>query len=157
MSAAGQKFDPANAREHYAAVRARLTTVRPIPTPKPTKTHFIRLVRNQMSDAEAQMYEHSYLYNLARSIDAMELSHKLSNGEPSLQRLLLETAAKYGFTVPELIASRRDKAAVNARHEYMWRAKTETSKSIVQIGKACGGRDHTTVLHGLKVCRRRTA
>lgn len=153
---AQRQFDPSTAVQRYAEVRARLT--RPVlPTPKITNTHFIAIPRYfapQMSDGEAAMYEHSYLYNLARSIEAQEAQARLSNGEPSLQRLLFETAAKYKMTIPELIAARRDKFAVNARHEFMWRAKTETSKSIVQIGKACGGRDHTTVLHGLKVYRR---
>lgn len=161
MSAAGQKFDPANAREHYAAVRARLTTVRPIPTPKLTKPHFVTLRRlvaaPVLSDEQAAAYEDLYLSMLARSIALVERKQRAPSGEPTLEHLLAMTAEKYGLSLPELISARRDKAGVNARHEYMWRAKKETSKSLGQIGKACGGRDHTTVLHGLRVYAERNA
>lgn len=150
---AQSKFDPSNYAAHYAAVRARLTRAA-IDPPKLTKPHFVilrRYVQPPMSDAEAAMYEHSYLSGLARSIARHERQMKTSTGEPTLLALLSETAEKYGLTMPELIAARRDKRSVNARHEYMWRAKKETSRSLVQIGKTCGGRDHTTVLHGIRV------
>lgn len=146
---AGQQFDPKNAKAFYAGVRARLTQGRPIPKPIVTKTHFVRLVRYIMSDAEAQANENTYLLTLARSIEAQELEMR-PRSEPTLQWILHETAAKHGMTVPEIISARRDPELVNARHEYMWRAKRETSKSLPQIGRACGGRDHSTVLHGLR-------
>lgn len=159
MSTAGQAFDPANWKSHYAAVRARLTEPR-LPIPKITKTHFIVLRRPAqplMTEAEAHMFYDAYLFALARDAAALERERRSDNREPSLKHLLWETAAKYGMTIPELIAARRDKASVNARHEYMWRAKKETSKSLGQIGEACGGRDHTTVLHGLRVYAERNA
>lgn len=150
MSEPARQFDPKNPQAYYAAVRARLTRNVPIPPYKTTNTKIINIPRQPlMSDEEAEAYENLYLVILARSIEAQERLMQ-SRGEPSLQRLLYETAAKYGMTIPELISARREASLVEARQEYMWRAKKETSKSLGQIGKVCGGRDHTTVLHGLR-------
>lgn len=158
MSVEAGQFDPANWQSHYAAVRARLTKV-VVPVPKLTKTHFVTLRRRVaapvLSDEQAAAYEELYLSMLARSIALVERKQRTPNGEPTLEHLLAVTAEKYGLSLPELIANRRDALTVSARHEYMWRAKKETSKSLGQIGKACGNRDHTTVLHGLRVYAQR--
>ena len=160
MSVTGQQFSAANAKAHYAAVRARLTKA-VIPVQKLTKPHFVTLRRlvaaPVLSDEQAAAYEDLYLSMLARSIALVERKQRAPSGEPTLEHLLAMTAEKYGLSLPELSSARRDKAGVNARHEYMWRAKKETSKSLGQIGKACGGRDHTTVLHGLRVYAERNA
>jgi len=36
-----------------------------------------------------------------------------------------------------------------ARHIYYWVARRRTGKSFPQIGYYCGGRDHSTVMHGV--------
>lgn len=56
----------------------------------------------------------------------------------------------YGFTRPELIGPQRHKSLVQARHVAMYLAKKYAAKSLPEIGRRLGDRDHTTVLHGVK-------
>ncbi|MFA6984593.1 MAG: helix-turn-helix domain-containing protein [Arenimonas sp.] len=56
----------------------------------------------------------------------------------------------YGFTKAELIAERRTAKIVHARQVAMYLAKTMTPRSLPEIGRKFGGRDHTTVLHAVR-------
>ncbi len=42
----------------------------------------------------------------------------------------------------------RTRSLVEARYVFFWLARTLTNKSLKEIGKFCGGYDHTTVDHG---------
>jgi len=76
-------------------------------------------------------------------------------GEPIMPRITgrmiaLQTARKHGLTIHELLSPRRQRKIVLARHEAMWRCVKETSLSLPHIGRILGGKDHTTVLHGVR-------
>ena len=129
-------------RRHYDGVHARLryrpasNPVRALPAPKP------ELV----------------LALVARGRDWLMVSDPLPPdteptepaGMPKWRRISLEVAAKYKLTLPELLSNRRAKELVCARHEAMYRMKMETSLSFAEIGRRIGGRDHTTILHGVR-------
>lgn len=68
---------------------------------------------------------------------------------PSLQ-IVREVANKYHMTPEDLISGRRTRPFAFARHEAMYRIKTERARSLPAIGRLLGGRDHTTVLHGIR-------
>lgn len=70
--------------------------------------------------------------------------------EPPWRLIAREVAAKHGVPMSDMWSSRRNVEAVAARHEAFWRCKNETTMSLPQIGRRFGGRDHTTVLHGIK-------
>jgi chromosomal replication initiator protein len=62
---------------------------------------------------------------------------------------VLEAAARfYSLTSGDLTGRRRTKEIALARHVAMYLARELTDASLAQVGKAFGGRDHTTVLHG---------
>jgi hypothetical protein len=66
-----------------------------------------------------------------------------------MRSILKDVAAKHGVT-PETILSRNKKQWIaNIRHEFYYRAVSDTVKSFSEIGRFCGGRDHTTVLYGV--------
>jgi len=67
-----------------------------------------------------------------------------------LERIRDEVCMARGVSLAELLSPRRGPQAVAARQECMWRMREETTASLPQIGRALGGRDHTTVLHGLR-------
>jgi chromosomal replication initiation ATPase DnaA len=48
-----------------------------------------------------------------------------------------------------LISRIKDRPVILARHFAMWRCKVELQLSTTTIGRAFGGRDHTTVIHAL--------
>ena len=50
----------------------------------------------------------------------------------------------------DMISARRSRVVSRPRQVAMFLAKTLTSKSLPEIGRRFGGRDHTTVIHAVK-------
>ncbi|WP_422383259.1 helix-turn-helix domain-containing protein [Roseibium album] len=67
-----------------------------------------------------------------------------------MKKIMQEVADKHEISVHEIKSASRKRVIIPARHEFFYRAKTETLKSYPDIGRFCGGRDHTTVLHGVQ-------
>ena len=59
-------------------------------------------------------------------------------------------AEHYGLTLTELLGPRRARAVARPRQVAMYLAKTLTERSLPEIGRSFGGRDHTTVIHGVR-------
>jgi chromosomal replication initiator protein len=60
------------------------------------------------------------------------------------------TAEHFGLTQSDLISQRRTRAVARPRQAAMWLAKQLTTRSLPDIGRRFGGRDHTTVLHAVR-------
>lgn len=71
--------------------------------------------------------------------------------------ILRDVAERYDVGVDEIVGPSRVRQFVVPRQEVMWRARHETPLSLPQIGQRLGGRDHTTVLHGVRQHERRMA
>ncbi|MDR0640521.1 MAG: chromosomal replication initiator protein DnaA [Holosporales bacterium] len=61
----------------------------------------------------------------------------------------------YGVKLSDLISSRRHKAVTTARQIAMYLCKNLTTKSLPDIGKSFGGKDHSTVIHSVKKVKER--
>lgn len=72
------------------------------------------------------------------------------SGTPRWKAIALEVAAKHGVRFNDLLSTRRNRASVAARHEAFWRCREETNMTLPQIGRMFGGRDHSTVTHGIQ-------
>jgi chromosomal replication initiator protein len=59
-------------------------------------------------------------------------------------------ANHYSVTRADLLSSRRTAVVVKPRQIAMYLAKTLTLRSLPEIGRRFGGRDHTTVLHAVR-------
>jgi chromosomal replication initiator protein len=59
-------------------------------------------------------------------------------------------ARQYNVTRADLLSSRRTANVVRPRQVAMYLAKTLTLRSLPEIGRRFGGRDHTTVLHAVR-------
>lgn len=70
--------------------------------------------------------------------------------QPSLERIFAATARHYGLTVETLVGPSRSRTVCHARSLAMYLARHLTDRSFSSIGRACGNRDHTTVLHGMR-------
>lgn len=60
------------------------------------------------------------------------------------------TAEHYGLKQSDLISERRTRSVARPRQAAMWLAKQLTTRSLPDIGRRFGGRDHTTVLHAVR-------
>jgi chromosomal replication initiator protein len=59
-------------------------------------------------------------------------------------------AEHYGMKQADLISERRNRSIARPRQAAMWLAKQLTTRSLPDIGRRFGGRDHTTVLHAVR-------
>jgi chromosomal replication initiator protein len=81
------------------------------------------------------------------------LSHIYRTGEPKrvriedIQRIV---ARHYNVSKTELLSNRRTRTIVKPRQIAMYLAKVMTPRSLPEIGRRFGGRDHTTVLHAVR-------
>jgi hypothetical protein len=64
---------------------------------------------------------------------------------------LKAVSAHYNISRTELLSSRRAREVVRPRQVIYWLARRHTTASLPEIGRRLGGRDHTTVLHGIRL------
>lgn len=74
----------------------------------------------------------------------------LSLTSPMIRDIQDVVAEFYGITYTDLVSSRRTMPLVLHRQVAMYLAKEITGKSLPEIGRRFGGRDHTTVLHAVR-------
>jgi chromosomal replication initiator protein len=60
------------------------------------------------------------------------------------------TSEHFGLKQADLISERRNRSVARPRQAAMWLAKQLTTRSLPDIGRRFGGRDHTTVLHAVR-------
>ena len=59
-------------------------------------------------------------------------------------------AEHFGLKQADLLSERRTRSVARPRQAAMWLAKQLTVRSLPDIGRRFGGRDHTTVLHAVR-------
>jgi chromosomal replication initiator protein len=77
----------------------------------------------------------------------------MSSAEPKRIKIddILKIISKhFGVNRTDLLSSRRNRSIVRPRQIGMYLAKNLTSRSLPEIGRRFGNRDHTTVLHAIR-------
>jgi chromosomal replication initiator protein len=64
------------------------------------------------------------------------------------EQVVAVVAEHYGLTVEQLRGPKRDREIVVPRQIAAYLSREETDASLVRIGGALGGRDHSTIIHG---------
>ena len=92
-----------------------------------------------------------------RQVDADEAARLLADIIPAstrkpinVDRIQALVADYYNVTLEDMKGKRRDKHIVFPRQVAMFLVREETPSSLPAIGKAFGGRDHTTALHSIE-------
>jgi chromosomal replication initiator protein len=70
--------------------------------------------------------------------------------KPSVEDVLTATASLYGLTSKELIARDRRPLVAQARKVAIYLSRELTGKSLPEIGRRLGGRDHSTILAAVR-------
>ncbi|KJV56655.1 chromosomal replication initiator protein DnaA [Orientia chuto str. Dubai] len=68
----------------------------------------------------------------------------------TIDNIQKKVAERYNIKISDMSSSRRSRSVTRPRQLAMYLAKHLTSKSLVDIGKAFGKKDHTTVMHAIK-------
>lgn len=97
--------------------------------------------------AEKRQKESSTFLNEQSAPELLLCNRPASSVRKELLRQVID-AHKIEFN--ELISDRRNQKLVKARFELYWKLKTFTSMSYPEIGRFLGGRDHTTILYGVR-------
>lgn len=80
------------------------------------------------------------------------LSHsRYNNGmRPTVDKIQRATGKEFNITMDDMLSKRRARAIARPRQVAMYLAKIMTTRSLPDIGRRFGGRDHTTVIHAVK-------
>ncbi len=81
------------------------------------------------------------------------LGNMYRSGEPKrvrIEDIQRVVARHYNVSKTELLSNRRTRTIVKPRQVAMYLAKVMTPRSLPEIGRRFGGRDHTTVLHAVR-------
>ena len=99
--------------------------------------------------ALAQLYHRSITLDLA--VEALTDSHAEARRQQLTPEAVIDAVSQqYRVTVPELVGPARRRDVVVPRQVAMYLMREELGLSLVEIGQRLGGRDHTTVLHGIE-------
>ncbi len=98
---------------------------------------------------------HCELYNVQPSLDLVERVLEQTGLDRRITHVTVEnicqTIADYfSLEMDDLLGKRRNKELVYPRQIAMYLIREELEFSFPKIGKALGGKDHTTVMHGVE-------
>jgi chromosomal replication initiator protein len=75
---------------------------------------------------------------------------RASERKVTIEEILRKVADHYNLRMSDLLSARRARSVARPRQVAMYLAKTLTTRSLPDIGRRFGGRDHTTVIHAVR-------
>jgi len=126
--------------------------------PQEVLTFIARSVTNNGRDLEGALNRLIATSTLTGEQVTMELAEREVRDlirPPDQRKIKIEdiqriVARHYNVSRSDLLSSRRTANVVRPRQVAMYLAKTMTLRSLPEIGRRFGGRDHTTVLHAVR-------
>ena len=68
----------------------------------------------------------------------------------TIEEIIRKVTDQYGVNLTDMLSARRTRSIARPRQVAMYLSKKLTSKSLPEIGRRFGKRDHTTVIHAVK-------
>jgi chromosomal replication initiator protein len=75
---------------------------------------------------------------------------RFSERKVTVDEIIRKVADHYNLRISDLLSARRARQVARPRQVAMYLAKMLTSRSLPEIGRKFGGRDHTTVIHAVR-------
>ncbi|MCA8884632.1 MAG: chromosomal replication initiator protein DnaA [Rhodobacteraceae bacterium] len=75
---------------------------------------------------------------------------RVSERKVTVEEIQRRVSEHYNIRLSELIGPTRVRTVARPRQIAMYLCKTLTTRSLPEIGRRFGGRDHTTIMHGIK-------
>ncbi|MBP1805051.1 chromosomal replication initiator protein DnaA [Rubellimicrobium aerolatum] len=98
--------------------------------------------------AQASLVGREITLDLAR--DCLGDVLRASDRKVSIEEIQRRVAEHYHIRLADLIGPKRLRSFARPRQVAMYLSKTMTSRSLPDIGRRFGGRDHTTIMHGVR-------
>ena len=126
--------------------------------PPPVLDYLARTITHNGRDLEGainRLLAHNTLSGQAVTLEMAEREVRDLVRPQEPRRVKIEdiqrvVARQYNVSRSDLLSSRRTANVVRPRQVAMYLAKTLTLRSLPEIGRRFGGRDHTTVLHAVR-------
>jgi chromosomal replication initiator protein len=98
-----------------------------------------------------RLIAHANLFNRPITLEAtQEVLHdilKAHDKRVTIDEIQRRVAEHYNMRIGDMVSARRARSVARPRQVAMYLAKQLTSRSLPEIGKKFGNRDHTTVMH----------
>ena len=75
---------------------------------------------------------------------------RASASKVTVDEITRKVADHYSVRISDILSHRRARSIVRPRQIAMYFSKNLTTRSLPEIGRYFGGRDHTTVLHAVR-------
>ena len=115
-----------------------------------------RIVSNvrEMEGALNRLVAHATLVGTPISVETAQIVLqdllKSNNKKITIEEIQKKVAEHYNIRLTDMHSPRRSRSVARPRQVAMYLAKSITSRSLPEIGRKFGGRDHTTVMHAVK-------
>jgi hypothetical protein len=137
--------------------RARLWPVVDVPAPKPEpapepvlRPRVIVVVNNVSMNWLPESFVLPVIPRDNESALDISREERRRNSVEQIRAIIRLVSSTYGVTATDIISERRSAKIVKPRQIAMYLAKRITLRSLPEIGRRFGGRDHTTVLHAVR-------
>jgi chromosomal replication initiator protein len=88
--------------------------------------------------------------NLELAMECLADILRNSQRHVTIEEIQRKVAEHYNIRLADMIGPKRVRTLARPRQVAMYLAKELTSRSLPEIGRRFGGRDHTTILHGVR-------
>ena len=108
----------------------------------------------ELEGALNRVVAHSQLVGRAITLETtQEILHDLlraNDRRVTIEEIQKQVATHFNIRISDMHSARRARSVARPRQVAMYLAKQLTSRSLPEIGRKFGGRDHTTVMHAVK-------
>jgi chromosomal replication initiator protein len=108
----------------------------------------------ELEGALNRIMAHAQLVGRATTLEmAQEVLHDLlraNDRRVTIDEIQKRVAEHYNIRLADMHSARRARAVARPRQVAMWLCKQLTPRSLPEIGRKFGGRDHTTVMHAVR-------
>lgn len=91
-----------------------------------------------------------WLRHIGLVTDGELVFHDVTPRPPLVSEIQRAVAAQFGIDIREMKSARRARAVARPRQVAMYLSRELTPKSLPEIGRLFGNRDHTTVIHACR-------
>ena len=155
MSTLGEELRLGILKSRVAAARVHHAS---FDVPEAVLEYLARTITHNGRDLEGainRLLAHSKLNATAVTLEMAErevrdLIRPMEPKRIKIEDIQRVVARQYNVSRSDLLSSRRTANVVRPRQVAMYLAKTLTLRSLPEIGRRFGGRDHTTVLHAVR-------
>lgn len=82
--------------------------------------------------------------------DCLADTLRASDRKVTIEEIQRKVSEYYNIRLADMIGPKRVRTIARPRQVAMYLAKTMTTRSLPEIGRRFGGRDHTTIMHGIR-------